>query len=159
MVGDKTFIESASFVLDEYGPTLDQRFTSFDEYQARLKDEPELEGKWKNWVERGDHMELAPLPDGTWRRRALRHALAAEWTSVAQRDSLAALARVTAPVLVVHAPWFGSVYLDPATVQAQLAAARDSRLYVAQGQNHVDIVARPSSGLLMALRAFASEVR
>jgi len=48
-------------------------------------------------------LELAPLPDGTLRRRGLRQALAAEWASVAKADALEALSRVTAPVLVVSA--------------------------------------------------------
>jgi len=160
VVGDRAFIESASFVLDEFGPTLDERFTTFYEYHNRVRTEPD-DSKWEHWLERADRMELAPLPDGTLRRRALRHALAAEWASVAQRDALVALSHVTAPVLVVHADaaWFDSPYLDEATVQSQLAAARDSRLYVAHGQHHVDVLIKPSSGLVTAMRAFAQEIR
>jgi len=41
-------------------------------------------------------MELAPLPDGTLRRRGLRQALEDEWVSVAQADSLRALSDVRA---------------------------------------------------------------
>ena len=40
--------------------------------------------------------ELAPLPDGTLRRRGLRQALEDEWVSVAQADSLRALSDVRA---------------------------------------------------------------
>jgi pimeloyl-ACP methyl ester carboxylesterase len=102
-------------------------------------------------------MDLAPLPDGTFRRRALREALAAEWASVAERDALEALSRVTVPVLVVHAdaPFLdGRVYLDSATVEAQLAAARDARLCVSPGQHHAALLREPSESALTAVRSF-----
>jgi len=160
VVGDRAFVESASFVLDEFGPILDQRFATFDEYHAHWSAEID-DSEWKRWLERSDRIELAPLPDGTFRRRALRQALAAEWASVAQRDGLTALSHVTAPVLVVHAdaPWYGRPYLDTATVQAQMAAARDPRLYVAHGQKHPQVLGAPSRGLVTALHAFAREIR
>jgi pimeloyl-ACP methyl ester carboxylesterase len=106
-------------------------------------------------------MELAPLPNGMLRRRALRQALAAEWASVARADMLTALSRVQAPVLVVYAdgPWDDGPYLDEATVEAQIAATHDSRLYVASGLHHGDIIRRPSDGLLRALKEFAKYVR
>jgi pimeloyl-ACP methyl ester carboxylesterase len=106
-------------------------------------------------------MALAPLPDGTFRRRSLRQALVEEWASVAQRDSLAALSNVTVPVLVVHADGgFPDLpYLNEGTIRSQLAAARDSRLYVAHGLDHFAVVPRPSPGLIRALRAFAHEIR
>jgi pimeloyl-ACP methyl ester carboxylesterase len=106
-------------------------------------------------------MELVPLPDGTLRRRSLRDALAMEWTSVARADALAALADVTVPVLVVYAdaPWYTAPYLDEATVQAQLTAARNSRMYVAHGQNHGEILRRPNDGLVRALKAFVVDVK
>jgi len=161
VVGDRAFVESASFVLDEFGPTLDKRFVSFQAYQAFWA--ADLDNSvWKRWVDRSDHMELAPLPDGTLRRRALRQALAAEWASVAQRDALNSLSNVTAPVLVVRAeaPWFtGTPYLDSATAQAQLAAARDSRLCLAQGQNHSDVLRQPNNTVVTAVQTFAQEVR
>jgi pimeloyl-ACP methyl ester carboxylesterase len=116
-------------------------------------------------------MELASLADGTFRRRALRQALADEWASVAERDALEALSRVSAPVLVIHgdapwtvaaginAPWAKVPYIDHATVKAQLTAARDARLYVSHGQNHSDLIQRPSAGVIEAVRAFANEIR
>ena len=161
VVGDRAFVESASFMLDEIGPTLDQSFSTFDEYHALWSGEFD-DSDWKRWLDLNDRMDLAPLPDGTYRRRALRHALAAEWASVAQRDALAALSRVTVPVLVVHAdaPWFGMPpYLDAATVQAQVTAARRPLLYVAHGQHHADVLGRPTPGLAAALQAFAREIR
>ncbi|HEX7144899.1 MAG TPA: alpha/beta fold hydrolase [Gaiellaceae bacterium] len=160
VVGDRRFVESASIVVDEWGPSLEQRFAAFDEYHGRWGAEPE-DSTWKRWLERSDRMELAPLPDGTLRRRGLRQALATEWASVARADALGALSRVAVPVLVVyaHAAWDGAPYLDEATVDAQLAAARDSRLYVASGQDHADIVRRPSDGLVSALKDFVKYVR
>lgn len=62
---------------------------------------------------------------------------------------------------LVHADagWPELPYLDEGTVRSQLAAARDSRLYVAHGLNHYDVLARPSQGLIHALRAFAHDIR
>src|SRR5262249_23156591 len=37
--------------------------------------------------------------------------------------------------------------------------ARDSRLYVAHGLHHFDVLARPSPGLILAIRAFAHDIR
>ena len=160
VVGDRAFVERASFVVEEFGPSLEQRFASFDEYHRRWLAEPE-DSPWRRWLERSDRMELAPLPNGRLRRRSLREALAGEWASVARSDALGALSRVAVPVLVVHAdaPWDGAPYLDEATIEAQIAAARDSGLYVASGQNHGDIIRRPSDGLVRALKNFALDLR
>jgi len=170
VVGDQAFIDSASLVLHPFEATLDRRFAGFEEYQSfwALEDDG---SQWARWLDRSDRIELAPLPDGTFRRRALRQALAEEWASVAERDALAALARVSAPVLVVHAdapwtvaadinvPWAKTPYIDHATVKAQLAAARDVRLYVSHGQHHSDLIQRPSADAIEAVRAFANQIR
>ncbi len=160
VVGDRRFVEGASFVVEAFGASLEQRFTAFDEYHGRWLAEPE-DSPWRRWLERSDRMELAPLPNGMLRRRGLREALAAEWASVARADALGALSRVTVPVLVVHAdaPWDGAPYLDEATIEAQIRAAHDPRLYVASGQHHGDILRRPSDGLASALKDFVKHVR
>jgi pimeloyl-ACP methyl ester carboxylesterase len=170
VVGDQAFIGSASLVLHPFGETLDLRFAGFEEYQSIWASE-EDGSQWARWLERGSRMELAPLPDGTFRRRALRQALAEEWTSVAERDALAALSQVTVPVLVVHgdapwiplapvhSPWAEGPYIDHATVRAQLDATRDGRLYVSHGQHHSDLIVRPSQGAIDAVRTFAREIR
>jgi len=170
VVGDQAFIDSASLVLDPFGATLDLRFAGFEEYQSLWAAEDDG-SQWARWLDRSDRIELAPLPDGTFRRRALRQALAEEWASVAERDALAALARVSAPVLVVHAdapwtvaadinvPWAKTPYIDHATVKAQLAAASDVRLYVSHGQHHSDLIQRPSADAIEAVRAFANQIR
>jgi lipase len=160
VVGDSRFVESASFVVDAWGPSLEQRFAAFDEYHSRWGAESD-DSAWRRWLERSDRMELAPLPDGTLRRRGLREALAAEWASVARAGALGTLSRVTVPVLVVYAdaPWDGAPYLDEATIEAQIGAAHDSWLYVASGQHHGDILRRPSDGLVSALKDFVKHVR
>ena len=170
VVGDQAFIDSASLVLRPLAATLDQRFAGFEEYQSFWAAEDDG-SQWARWLDRSERVELAPLPDGTLRRRALRQALADEWASVAERDALAALSHVTVPVLVVHAdapwlpaaeihsPWAKVPYIDQATVQAQLDAARDGRLYISHGQHHSDLIQRPSAGAIEAVRAFAKEIR
>jgi pimeloyl-ACP methyl ester carboxylesterase/DNA-binding SARP family transcriptional activator len=161
VVGDRAFMESASFVLDSDGPSHDQRFRSFEGYHSLWAAERD-DSYWRRWLDRNDRMGLAPLPDGTYRPRALRQALAEEWGSVAQRDALEALSSVSVPVLVVHAdaPWTDvPPYLDPATIRAQLAAAPNARLYVAHGQNHAHVISVPTGELVAAVRTFAQEVR
>jgi pimeloyl-ACP methyl ester carboxylesterase/DNA-binding SARP family transcriptional activator len=160
VVGDRRFVEGASFVVDAFRASLDQRFASFDDYHRRWLAEPE-DSPWRRWLERSDRMELALLPNGMLRRRGLREALAAEWASVARADALGALSRVAVPVLVVHAdaPWDEAKYLDESTIEAQIAAARDSRLYVASGQHHGDLIRRPSDGLVRTLKDFALDLQ
>ena len=161
VVGDRAFIDSAAIILRRFGPTHDLRFASFEAYQAYWDTEID-DSHWRRWLELSDRMDLAPLPDGTFRRRALREALATEWASVAQSDALGALSRVTIPVLVVHAdaPFLdGTVYLDHATVLAQLAAARNAELCVAHNQNHAAVLRQPSETLVNAVRTFARDIR
>jgi pimeloyl-ACP methyl ester carboxylesterase/DNA-binding SARP family transcriptional activator len=170
VVGDEAFTKSAAQILNAHGPSLEERFRSFEDYLA-LSAEEDDSSQWPRWVARSDRMELAPLPDGTYRRRALREALAAEWASVAERDALAALSHVTVPVLILHADapwkrraavdprWATEPYIDHATVNAQLQAAADARLYVSHGQHHTDLIAHPSAGAIDAVRAFANDIR
>ena len=160
VVGDRSFVEGASFVVGEFGASLQRRFKAYDEYHMRWNTEGS-EDVWERWLQRSDRMELAPLADGTFRRRALALALETEWVSLAHADSLAALALVRAPVLVVHAtaPWMDGPYLDRQTVGRQLATARTSRLFVAEGSSHSDVVRRPSAALLAAIRDFVRDAR
>jgi pimeloyl-ACP methyl ester carboxylesterase len=155
VVGDSAFIETASRVVGPFGASLEQRFKEFDQYHGRWGHEF-VDSEWQRWLERSDRMELAALPDGTLRRRGLRQALEAEWASVAQADSLEALADVRGPVLVVHAngPWADAPYLDEQTVRKQLAAARTAKLFVAEGSHHADVIRRPDDALVSALKTF-----
>jgi len=158
VVGDPTFVERASFVVGESGAALEHRFRTFGEYHDRWGHEPD-QSVWGRWLERSDRMELAPLQDGTFRRRALRLALETEWASVAAADSLGELTRVLAPVLVVHAtgPWIHGPYLDEETVRGQVVAARTARLFVAEGSSHSDVIRQPSAALLGAVRDFVRD--
>jgi pimeloyl-ACP methyl ester carboxylesterase len=106
-------------------------------------------------------MELAPLPDRTLRRRSVRDALAGEWDWIVQADTLGTLARVTAPVLIVHAeaPFNGEPFLDETALRAQLSAAQGARLHVEQGRNHGDIVYWPSDEFVRVVKHFAAVAR
>ena len=153
------YVDPASIVVDEWGPTLDERFDAFDDYHSRWSAEAH-DPVWSNWLERSNRMELAPLSDGRLRRRGLRQALVAEWASVAQKDALAALQRVHAPALIVHADadWGDKPCVDVPTIRAQAKAAHDPHLYVAHGLHHSDIVRRPNDELIQAIKAFVSKV-
>jgi hypothetical protein len=76
-VGDRAFTQGASFVVESIGHLLEQRFTNFDSYHAQWETEPD-DSRWKQWIVRSGRMSLAPLPDGTFRRRSLRQALVEE---------------------------------------------------------------------------------
>jgi pimeloyl-ACP methyl ester carboxylesterase len=83
----------------------------------------------ERFLERTIRYELAPLTDGTYRRRALRAAFEDTWASLLQSDSLGALARVRCPTLIVHAPrpWIeGRPYLTDEIIAAQRNAAQPS---------------------------------
>jgi lipase len=160
VVGDRRFVERASVVIENLEFLLEQRFAGFDDYRQRwgsLTDD----ATWRRWLDRSLRMEIAPLPNATFRRRSVHDALASEWAWLANNDTLARLAAVTVPVLIVHAngPFLNTAYLDDETVQAQLAAARDSRLHVAHGRNHADIVYRPSGEFVDAVKQFAIDAR
>jgi ubiquinone/menaquinone biosynthesis C-methylase UbiE len=51
------------------------------------------------------------------------------------------------------------VGLESDTEAAQLAAARDARLYVSHGQHHADVLAVPARALVTAVEIFAAEIR
>ena len=126
-------------------------------FEAALPDD----ATWRRWLDRSLRMELASLPDGTLRRRSVRDALTGEWAWLQRNDALAALADVTVPVLIVHAdgPFPDVPSLDDASVQAQLDAARDSRLFVEHGRNHGDIIYRPSDEFIQTLKQFSAHLK
>ena len=108
MIGDRAFAENAVARAAPIAASLDKRYVSFDAYLAewRTRREPftdEAERLADRWV----RFALAPLPDGSYRARALRAAVEAEWRSIVDADGLAALAQVACPVLIVQAlkPW------------------------------------------------------
>ena len=160
VVGDRHLVERSSYAVQQLELRLQERFTDFDDYRHRWGALPD-DATWRRWLDRSLRMEVAALPDGTLRRRSVRDALINEWDWLERNDALAALTDVNVPVLIVHAdgPFFGAPYLDDASLQAQLEAARDSRLFVEHGRNHGDIVYRPSAEFIQTLRQFTTDVK
>src|SRR5258706_9815737 len=162
MVGDRAFMENATAQSSPLADALDRRYASLDMYleQARayratlkrgLSDEAE------RLLERWAYYNLAPLPDGSFRLRALRHAVEAEWASLVKADSLGTLAHVNCPVLIVQAiqPWFdGHPYFTDATIAAQMYAAPQAELFVAERSNHSDMVRDPEPAMIRRIQQF-----
>ena len=151
-------MENAAAQAAPIAGSLDQRFGGFDEYLVKSRGE---RAPWSDEAERlvarWAHYDLAPLPDGTYRRRALRSALEAEWASIIAADSLAMLARVACPILVVQAlqPWLGGrPYFTDAIVEAQLRAAPGAQLFVARRSTHGTIVRDPEPDMIEAIMVF-----
>ena len=159
MIGDRAFAENAAAQAAPLAASLAQRFGGFDEYLVKARAErarrsDEAERLFDRWA----HYDLAPLPDGTYRRRALRAALEAEWASIIKADSLAMLARVACPILIVQAlqPWLGGrPYFTDAIVEAQLRAAPRAQLFVARRSTHGTLVVDPEPDLIEAIMVFA----
>ena len=162
IVGDGAFIDGASIVRERIGRTLDLRFSGIEEYLAAWRAEPP---KWSRHtlglVERSTRLDLARLPDGTYRRRALRFALDELWRSAGRSDTLGLLARVRCPVLLVRGGqrWLNDrPYFSPETVEAQRRAARNATVYVAEQCDHGTLARDPEPGLIEAIRAFLNDV-
>ena len=160
VVGDRHLVERSAKAVMRLEHRLHQRFADFDDYQHRWGALPD-DATWRRWLDRSLRMELAPLPDGTLRHRSVRDALVGEWAWLERNNALAALADVTVPVLIVHAdgPFDGAPYLDDPSLQAQLDAARDSRLFVEHGRHHGDVIYRPSDEFVHTFKQFATQVR
>jgi len=158
MVGDRAFRENAAAQAAPIATQLDKRYVSFDAYLAewRARSAPftdEAERLADRWV----RFALAPLPDGSYRERALRAAVEAEWRSIVDADGLAALARVACPVLIVQAlkPWLGGrPYFTRAIVETQLQAARSAALFVARESDHGTLLRDPEKAMVDAIRTF-----
>ena len=134
------------------------RFGGFEEYLTRWRARGILHtDEAERVLERTLRYELAPLPDGTYRRRALRAAFEETWASLLQSDSLAALAKVRCPTLIVHAtrPWIeGRPYLTDAAIAAQRKVVPQAQLFVARQSNHPHLVRDPEPEMVEALRSF-----
>lgn len=160
-IGNRAFLEQrgAETVIPT-GETLDLRFNSVDEYLRRWRAEnPRYSDEAERWIDRFARFELAPLPDGTFRRRGLREGLHAEFTSVVESDTLGTLARVKCPVLIVRAekPWIGGQpWLTNETRDAQLRACPSAQLFVARSSNHVSLIRDPEPQLIEAIKQFVS---
>jgi pimeloyl-ACP methyl ester carboxylesterase/DNA-binding SARP family transcriptional activator len=159
VVGDRAFTENAAAqVMKPLGETLDVHFGGFDQYLRRWRAEQVgFSDEAEHVLERTIRYELAPLPDGTYRRRALKAAFEETWASLQQSDSLAALARVRCPTLIVQAarPWIGGrPYLTDAIIAAQRKAVPQAELFIARQSNHPMLVRDPEPDLVDRLRSF-----
>ena len=163
-IGDRAFLQGrVPKAIVPTGETLEMTFKGFDEYLAAWRAEnPSYSEEAERWLDRFARYELAPLPDGRYRRRGLRAALHAEWQSVVECDSLALLGEVRCPVLVVRAtqPWImDEAWFTDEIVAAQLAACRHGTLFVAGRSNHATLIRDPEPALVGAIRDFVSAHR
>ena len=156
MIGDRAFVENAAAQAAPLAGSLDQRFGGFDEYLVKARAErARRSDAAERLLDRVVHYDLAPLPDGTYRRRALRSALEAEWASIIAADSLAMLARVACPILIVQAlqPWLGGrPYFTDAIVEAQRRAAPRAQVFVVRRSTHETLVLDPEPDMIEAIR-------
>jgi hypothetical protein len=81
----------------------------------------------------------------------------AQWASIIAADSLGALARARCPVKIGQAlkPWLGGrPYFSKPIVEAQLPAAPQAELFVAEHSDHATIVRDPEPALVAAILDF-----
>ncbi len=167
VIGDRAFTENAAArVINPWSKTLELRVGGFEEYLTRVRAEQVRSGvpsdDAERFLERTIRYELAPLPDGTYRRRALRAAFEETWASLLQSDSLGALARVRCPTLIVQAPrpWIeGRPYLTDEIIAAQRKAAPHAQVFVAHQSTHPMLVRDPEPEMIEALRSFVRHVQ
>ena len=163
MIGDRAFAENAAAQAAPLAEGLGTSIAGFDAYlenwRAQRKSfSAEAERLLDRWV----RYALAPLPDGTYRRRALKHAVEAEWASIVAADSLGALQRVSCPILIVQAvqPWLGGrPYFTDEIVAAQLRTAAGAELYVALHSNHAGLIRDPEPEMVDAMLKFLQRCR
>jgi hypothetical protein len=159
VVGIRAFVENAAAQLLGLGAAYTRRYGGFHEYAAQMrKFQREGDDEGERVAERIARFELAPMPDGTYRKRGIQRALQETWLSLAETDSLAALARVRCPVLVVQAtlPWPGETpYLPDAAIEDQLRAAPHAERFVARRSTHPVLVRNPEPEMVDAIADFA----
>jgi pimeloyl-ACP methyl ester carboxylesterase len=162
MVGDRAFMENAVAQSAPLAEVLDKRYASFDIYVEQMRARRatwthDVSNEAVRLLERWAHYDLAPLPDGSYRLRALRHAVEAEWASLVKADSLGMLARVSCPILIVQRlrPWFGGrPYFTDGTIAAQMQAAPQAELFLAERSNHSDLVRDPEPAMIQKIQQF-----
>jgi pimeloyl-ACP methyl ester carboxylesterase len=157
IVGTRAFVENAAAMfVGAFGDTLTSR-GGFDAYLAAFLSTPASD-EAERFLRRRAHFELAPLANGTFRRRSLRGALEESFASAAEADTLTALGKVRCPVLVVQAaePWIGGQpYLTEDVISQQVRACPQAELFVAPNSTHAELIRDPEPGLLEAIRLFA----
>ena len=159
VIGDRAFTENAAAqVIKPMSTSLELRFGGFEEYLTRWRAQKgPYSDEAERVLERSIRYELAPLPDGTYRRRALRAAFEETWASLLKSDSLGALTKVRCPTLIVQAtrPWIeGRPYLTDATIAAQRKAVPHAQLFVARQSTHPTLVRDPEPAMVETLRNF-----
>lgn len=160
MIGNRAFTENAAAQAAPLATSLGSPVASFDAYLAQWRARRErFSDDAERLLDRWVRFALAPLPGGTYRVRALRAAVEAEWASIIAADSLGALARVRCPVMIVQAlkPWLGGrPYFSRPIAEAQLSAAPNAELFVAEHSYHASIVRDPEPGMVAAILDFVS---
>jgi pimeloyl-ACP methyl ester carboxylesterase/DNA-binding SARP family transcriptional activator len=168
VIGDRAFTENAAaLVVKPLSATLELRIGGFEEYLTRSRAERRRStglhsDDAERILERTLRYELAPLSDGTYRRRALRAAFEETWASLLQSDSLGALAEVRCPTLIVQAtrPWIeGRPYLTDEIIAAQRKVAPHAQVFVAHQSTHPMLVRDPEPEMIEALQSFVRSVR
>jgi pimeloyl-ACP methyl ester carboxylesterase len=166
VVGDRAFTENAAaLVMPPQRATLDVRVGGFEEYLTRWRASVVVGGfsdEGERILERTIRYELAPLPDGTYRRRALRTAFEETWASLLQSDSIGALAQVRCPTLIVQAtrPWIeGRPYLTDEIIAVQRRAAPHAQVFIAHQSTHPMLARDPEPEMVETLRDFVRSTR
>jgi pimeloyl-ACP methyl ester carboxylesterase len=158
MIGNRAFTENAAAQAAPLATSLGSPVAGFDAYLAEWRDRREpFSDDAERLLDRWVRFALAPLPGGAYRVRALRAAVEAEWASIIAADSLGALARLRCPVMIVQAlkPWLGGrPYFSRPIVEAQLRAAPNAELFVAEHSDHATIVRDPEPGMVAAILDF-----
>ena len=162
VVGDQAFTASVGApVLEGFAAHLAQRCPSIDAYiKAWRANPPQWSDEAMRVADRMVRFEIAPLPDGSYRRRGLRSALEELWATTGSVNTLDSLRAIDAPVLLVRAglPWGEKPYFTPAVIEAQRRAARNSEVYLAAGCSHPMLVRDPEPGLIAAIKGFAARL-
>jgi pimeloyl-ACP methyl ester carboxylesterase len=160
VIGHRAFVDNAAAkVVTPFGESLELRFGGFSQYMERWQFLRAMHSDdAERLLERAIRYELAPLPDGSYRRRGIRRALEESWASLAEADSLGALGRVRCPVLIVQAalPWIdGEPYLSDTIIAEQFQTAPQAHAFVARQSNHPMLVRDPEPQMVEAIKRFA----
>ena len=160
MIGNRAFTENAAAQAAPLATSLGSPVAGFDAYLAQWRSRRErFSDDAERLLDRWVRFALAPLPGGAYRVRALRGAVEAEWASIIAADSVGALARARCPVMIVQAlkPWLGGrPYFSRPIVEAQLRAAPNAELFVAEHSDHATIVRDPEPGMVASILDFVS---
>ena len=158
MIGDQAFAKNAAAQASPLATSLGLPVGGFDQYLTAWRARRErFTNDAERLAERWVRFALAPLPDGTFRERAIRSAVETEWASIIAADTLGTLRRVTCPILIIQAvkPWLGGrPYFTPGIVEAQMRAAPAAEVFVARHSDHATLIRDPEPAMVEAITAF-----